>query len=145
MKRAVFGAVRDPKGSVTLWSLGLVLVLFFAGAVALDLWRVVSYHGTLTGIADKAAIAGAAEVDLEALYRNTVELVPDSAARAAEDFARVQPHWDDASMTARASADRSHVSVELTGAVELTLLNMFVPSQVITLTVNSRASPTLFE
>ena len=122
-----------------------MLILFFAGAVALDLWRVVSYHGTLTGIADKAAIAGAAEVDMEALYRNSVELVPEGAARAAEDFARGQPHWDDASMTVRASADRSRVSVEVTGTVEFILLRMFAPPQGVTLNVRSQASPTTFE
>ena len=130
---------------MVLWSLGLVLLLFFAGGLALDLWRVLSHHGTLTGIADKAAVAGAAEIDVDALYQNKLELVPAKAMNAAEAFARAQPEWDLSSMTVQASADRSNVSVELTGTVELTLLQMFVPPQGITVTVNSQASPTLFE
>ena len=145
MKKAGLGGPAGERGSVTLWSLGLVLILLFAGAVALDLWRVVSYHGTLTGIADRAAIAGAAEVDVAALYRNSVELVPDGAARAAEDFARSQPHWDSASMTVRAFADRSRVSVEVSGTVELSLLGMFAPPRGVVLNVQSQASPTVFE
>ena len=136
---------RDERGAVILWSLGLLLLLFFAGGVALDLWRVLSYHGTLTGIADKAAVAGAAEVDANALYANRLVLVPSRAADTAEDFARTQPEWDVATMTVQVSADTSKVWVELAGTVELTLLQMFAPPQGIMVTVDSQASPTLFE
>ena len=135
----------DDRGSVVLWSLGLLLLLFFSGGLALDLWRVVSHHGTLTGIADKAAVAGAAEIDANALYSNRLVLVPGRAVSAAEAFAHTQPEWDGGSMTVRASAGPSEVSVELNGTVELTLLRMFVPPQGLLVTVYSRASPTLFE
>ena len=145
MTEAGLDALDGEQGSVTLWSLGLLLILFFAGAVALDLWRVVSYHGTLTSIADRAAIAGAAEVHVAALYRNSVELVPDRAAWAAEDFARFQPHWDDASMTVHAFADRSTVSVEVSGTIELTLLGKLAPPRVVVLNVRGQATPTVFE
>ena len=128
-----------------LWSLGLLLLLFFTGAVALDLWRVVSRHGTLTGIADKAAVAGAAEIDERALRHNSLRLVPADAVATAEDFAKAQPEWKAASMTVRASADSSRVSVEVTGRVDVTLLQMFASPQAIELTVTSRASPVLFE
>ena len=139
------GLLVDQRGAVIIWSLGLLMLLFFAGGVALDLWRVVSHHGTLTGIADKAAVAGAAEVDLQSLYQNDLVLAPAEAAGVAENFARAQPEWDADSMTVQASADQSHVSVEVTGEVELTLLQMFAPPQGITVTVDSRASPVLFE
>ena len=136
---------RDEQGAVILWSLGLLLLLFFAGGVALDLWRVLSYHGTLTGIADKAAVAGAAEVDTNALYSDRLVLVPNRAAHTAQDFARTQPEWNAATMTVQASAGVSQVRVELAGTIELTLLRMFAPSQGIVVTVHSRASPALFE
>lgn len=135
----------DDRGSVVLWSLGLLLLLFFSGGLALDLWRVVSHHGTLTGIADKAAVAGAAEIDVNALYSNRLVVIPGRAVGTAEAFARAQPEWQDASMVVRATADTSEVSVELTGTVELTLLRMFVPPQGILVVVHSRASPTLFD
>ena len=139
------GSLAGEGGAVILWSLGLLLLLFFAGAIALDLWRVVSSHGAFTGIADKAAVAGAAEIDEPALQRNRLRLVPGAAVATAEDFARAQPEWDDASMTVVATADRTRVSVEVTGQVQLTLLQMFAPSQSIAVTVTSRASPALFE
>ena len=133
------------RGAVILWSLGLLLLLFFSGAVALDLWRVVSSHGTLTGIADKAAVAGAAEIDERALRNNSLRLIPADAVTSAEEFAQAQPEWDSSSMTVRATADRSHVSVALTGRVQVTLLQMFTSPQAVTVTVTSRASPVLFE
>ncbi len=132
-------------GAVIIWSLGLLLLLFFAGAVALDLWRVVSSHGTLTGIADKAAIAGAAEIDARSLSSNQLRLVPTRAVTSAEEFARTQPEWDGAAMTVRATADSSRISVVVTGQVQVSLLRMFASAQAIELTVDSRASPVLFE
>lgn len=132
-------------GAVILWSLGLLLILYFAGAVALDLWRVVSSHGTVTGIADKAAVAGAAEVDGQALRNNSLRLVPTEAVATAEGFAQAQPGWDTASMEVRATADAFHVSVEVTVRVPVTLLQMFASAQTIEITVTSRASPALFE
>ena len=138
-------AMTDQRGAVVLWSLGLVLLLFFAGGLALDLWRVLSYHGTLTGLADKAAVAGATAVDSDALYRNRLELAPRRAEGAAVTFARSQPEWNASSMTVTAVADRASVIVELTGGLKLTLLQMFVPPRGITITVTSRASPTLFQ
>ena len=132
-------------GAVILWSLGLLLLLFFSGAIALDLWRVVSSHGTLTGIADKAAVAGAAEIDERALRSNSLRLIPADAVRTAEAFAHAQPEWDASSMTVRATADSSRVSVSVTGQVEVTLLQMFVSPRAIAVTVTSRASPSLFE
>ncbi len=94
--RSPFG---DDRGTIVLWSLGLLLLLFFSGGLALDLWRVLSHHGTLTGIADKAAVAGAAEIDVNALYSNRLVLVPGRAVGAAEAFARAQPGWEGGSMT----------------------------------------------
>lgn len=145
MRSEVAGRLGDEQGAVILWSLGLVLILFFAGAVAMDLWRVVTYHGTLTGLADKAAVAGATGVDVALLYRNDLVLIPEEAVRKAEAFAQSQPHWEGDSMTVRAFADSSTVWVELTGTVELTLLEVFSPSEGISLTVQGRASPARFD
>lgn len=147
MKRLRGGRERlaGEDGAVIIWSLGLLLLIFFAGAIALDLWRVVSSHGTLTGIADKAAVAGAAEIDERALLSNSLRLIPTDAVATAEDFAQAQPEWDAASMTVRATADSQRVSVDVTGRVQVTLLQMFTSPQAIEVTVTSRASPSLFE
>ncbi|MDE0709641.1 MAG: hypothetical protein OXH89_04340, partial [bacterium] len=82
------------RGAVVLWSLGLLLMLLFAGGLALDLWRVLSRHGTLSGIAYKSAVAGAAQVIESDLYQNRLVLDPDLAEEAALRFAEDQPDWN---------------------------------------------------
>ena len=138
-------ASKSEQGAVVIWSMGLILLLFFAGGLALDLWRVLSQHGTLTGIADKAAIAAANELDEDALFQNNhLRLNHTDAKRTAVRFAKDQPEWTDA-MTVKATVEdypnRSEVRVEVSGQVHLTLLRLFAPPQGITVTVNSQASP----
>ena len=134
------------RGAVVLWSLGLLLMLYFAGGLALDLWRVLSRHGTLSGIAYKSAVAGAAEVVESDLYLNKVVLDPAQARAAAIRFAEAQPDWDNSSMTMPApQADQSEIVVTLTERVPLTLMRVFAPAGEITITVTARASPTEFE
>ena len=128
------------RGAVVIWSLGLILMLFFAGGMALDLWRVLSWHGTLTGIADKAALAAANELADHALFQNRLELDRPKAERKAEEFARNQPGWE-TSMTVEAEAERSSVEVTVSGEVQLTLLRLFAPPRGITVAVTSRAAP----
>lgn len=137
------GAAGD-RGAVVLWSLGLLLMLLFAGGLALDLWRVLSQHGTLAGIAYKSAVAGAAQVVESDLYRNRVVLDPDLAEEAARRFAEDQPDWDD-SMNLSPEASESEIVVELTETVPLTLMRMFAPAGGIPVTVTARASPAEFE
>lgn len=135
---------KSEQGAVVIWSLGLILLLFFAGGLALDLWRVLSQHGTLTGIADKTAIAAANELDENALFQNDLKLDHTKAKETAVRFAKDQPEWTEA-MTVKATVEdypnRSEVRVEVSGEVQLTLLRLFAPPQGITVTVNSQASP----
>ena len=126
---------------MVIWSLGLILMLFFAGGLALDLWRVLSWHGTLAGIADKAALAAANELAEHALFYNRLELNRSEAERTAKEFAQNQPEWAEDSMTVEADAERLRVQVTVRGEVQLTLLRMFAPPQGITLSATGRASP----
>ncbi len=119
-------------------------MLFFAGGLALDLWRVLARHGTLSGIAYKSAVAGAAQVVESDLYRNNVVLDPDRAEEAARRFAEDQPDWDN-SMSLTPEASESEIVVEITETVSLTLMRMFAPAGGITVTVTARASPAEFE
>ena len=137
------GAAGD-RGAVVLWSLGLLLMLFFAGGLALDLWRVLSRHGTLSGIAYKSAVAGAAQVVESDLYQNRLLLDPDLAEEVARRFAEGQPDWDD-SMKLTPDASRSAIVVEITETVPLTLMRMFTSAGGIPVTVTARASPVEFE
>ena len=149
------GARRLPsgreQGAVVIWSMGLILLLFFAGGLALDLWRVLSQHGTLTGIADKAAVAAANELDEFALWENRfdpdnrLKLDPADAELTAERFTHAQPEWNDTMTIKVTFPNPSTVQVEVSGEVHLTLLRLFAPPQGITVTVNSKASPAVIK
>lgn len=56
------------RGSVTIWTLGLAVVLLLFGGVALDFWRGLALQRELAAAADSAAIAAASGID-ETEYR----------------------------------------------------------------------------
>ncbi len=87
-RRPNIGARRE-SGTITLWMLGLCLMLFLLGGISLDLWRAFSERRSLAATADAAAVAGASALD-EAEYRNSgaVRLVPADAQRRARRIAR---------------------------------------------------------
>jgi Flp pilus assembly protein TadG len=58
---------RREAGTITLWMLGLCLMLFLLGGISLDLWRAFSERRSLAATADAAAVAGASALD-EAAY-----------------------------------------------------------------------------
>ncbi len=102
------------RGSITIWLLGLVLLLFGLGAVVLDLWSVLSARVELDALVDSAAIAAASALDEEALRAGEgIVLVPVGArARAAGVLAADPPDafavsvvGDEVTVTARTSAD----------------------------------------
>ena len=145
---------KSEQGAMVIWSMGLILLLFFAGGLALDLWRVISQHGTLTGIADKAAIAAANKLDEDAIWRphqgldldNRLKLDPVKAEQTAVKFAQAQPEWNNTmpvNAAVETGTNRSVIRVEVSGEVQLTLLRLFAPPQGITVTVDSKASPCL--
>ena len=128
-----------------IWSLGLILMLCFAGGLALDLWRVLSQRGPLIAVADKAALAAANELAEHALYYDRLELDRSEAEKRAKEFAREQLKllgWDDHSMAVEVELkDRNKVEVKVSGKVQLTLLQLFAPPQGIAVSVTSRAFP----
>ena len=76
------------RGSVTVWTLGMVLVVMFLGAISFDLWSGFATRREYAGAADQAAQAGANALD-EALFRSTGERKLDP--QRAEDARRRQP------------------------------------------------------
>ncbi len=66
--------MREDRGSVTLWVLGLSMALLFFGGLGLDYWRGLMLQRELAAVADSAAVAGASGID-EAIYRASGELV----------------------------------------------------------------------
>jgi Flp pilus assembly protein TadG len=119
--------VRGARGTVTLWLLGLCLMLFSLGGISLDLWRGFSERRSLAATADAAALAGASAID-ESRYRTSgaVVLVPARAeARARAHVARQLDR--DALRAVSVHADDEAVTVVVHGDVGFTLLGLLRP------------------
>ena len=112
------------RGSVTVWTLGMVLVVLFLGAISFDLWSGFSTRRQYAGAADQAAQAGANALD-ETLFRSTGErrLDPQRAKSLALDNLAAQELRDVTDVAIDASAEQ--VTVELTATVDVGLLRIF--------------------
>jgi len=117
----------NERGSITLWVLGLTVMMLFLGGISLDLWRAFEVRQDLAAMADSAANAGASRIDADT-YRSTGILILDErAARDAVD-ASLDAQQDAGKITARQAPDidGAVISVTLEGEVDFTLLNIFL-------------------
>ncbi|HEX6947504.1 MAG TPA: pilus assembly protein TadG-related protein [Acidimicrobiia bacterium] len=118
--------MRTERGSVTMWMLGLSLLLLAFGGLAVDYWRALALQRELAAVADSAAVAGASGID-EGAYRATGELIldPDRAfalvARSI-DFQGVE--LTDVEVTF--GPGNGSVTVSVWGEVEPGLLGLFI-------------------
>ena len=102
------------RGSVTIWVLGLSMLLLVFGGLAVDYWRALALQRELAAVADSAAIAAASGID-EAIYRETGQVVLEPTrsrdlAEAAVDWQGVEVVGLDVAVVP-ASAQRSTESV----------------------------------
>ena len=117
---------RDERGSVTIWMLGLSLLLLLFGGLALDFWRGLSLQRELSAVADSAAIAAGSGID-EEVYRSLGDVRLDPARARGLALASIDAQDVDlVAMAIVVSADGSAVTVTLTAAVELGLLGVLV-------------------
>ncbi len=129
-----FGVVRagdGERGSITIWLLGLAVMLLFVGGLSLDLWRAISARQLLANAADAAAIAGSTGLDT-ARFRDTGEVVLDpavAAQRVRDSLARQGGVPLVAAPAVEVDPDPPRVEVVLTGQVRLTLLRVLLPDQ----------------
>jgi len=126
---------------MTLWLLGLCLMLFALGGISLDLWRAFSERRSLAATADAAALAGASAID-EEQYRSSgaIALVPGLAESRARDH--IAHQLDRASLRGVAVyADTSAVTVVVRGSVGFTLLGVLVPHDRFDVQVTATATP----
>lgn len=132
--------VAHDRGSVTVWTLGMVLVVLFLGAISFDLWSGFSTRRQYAGAADQAAQAGANALD-EALYRSTGErkLDPDRAETLAADNLAAQALPNISEIVIEATADQ--VVVELTATVDVGLLRIFGGGDPLVVHVRSVGQP----
>ena len=115
------------RGSLTLWTLGLAVMVLFLGGISLDLWRAFEVRQDLAAMADSAATAGASRIDT-AVYRETGDLVIDERAARDAVEANLDSQQDRDRITNRSGpdVDGAVVTVTLEGDVEFTLLRLFL-------------------
>lgn len=128
-------------GTITMWMLGLCVMLFLLGGVSLDLWRAFSERRSLASTADAAAVAGASALD-EAAYRSSgvVRLVPADAQRRAQGSLAEQLDRR-ALRDARVVATQDEVRVTVGGSVDFSLLQIVAPGDEFGITVHATARP----
>lgn len=132
---------RRESGTITMWMLGLCLMLFLLGGISLDLWRAFSERRSLAASADAAAVAGASALD-EAAYRSSgvVRLVPADAQRRAQ--ASLAEQLDRRALRdARVDATETEVTVTVGGSVDFSLLQIVAPGDEFDITVRATARP----
>jgi Flp pilus assembly protein TadG len=118
--------VNRDRGSVTIWVLGLVLLVLALGGLSIDLWRGVVARKAVVAVADAAAVAGASGID-ETAWRNGELALDGSRAKAlAERVILSEPNamllrW-------RIDATSAEITVTVEREVDLTLLRLTDPA-----------------
>jgi hypothetical protein len=132
----------DERGTVTLWVLGLCLMMLFVGGIALDLWRAFSERRALAGVVDAAAVAGASGIDTDT-YRATGELRLDPTLSEALAWENLDAQEDTRSLIdAAVEATTGDVSVTAAGRVDCALLRIFLSGEEpFRVTVRATAEP----
>jgi len=116
----------NDRGSITLWTLGLTVMVLFLGGISLDLWRAFEVREDLAAMADSAANAGASYVDATT-FRDTGVLILDGPAAAAAAGANLDAQQDSAKILNRTIATNGPVlTVTVEGEVSFTLLQIFL-------------------
>ena len=129
----------DERGSITLWVLGLTVMVLFLGGISLDLWRAFEIREDLAAMADSAANAGASQVD-GPTYRGTGTLQLDGPAAAAAANANLNAQQDSGRITNRTiTATGPILTVRLEGEVGFTLLRIFLGAGSVSITATGSA------
>jgi uncharacterized membrane protein len=135
---------RGQHGSVTIWGLGLTVIIALFAGIVIDTWRVFATRQDLSGMADSAAIAGATAIDIGRLDgTGEITLDPAAAELRARDYLQSQDGWDGTiSYGIVAAADGSAIAVTLERDVDFTLLGPLLPGEApLHIAVTAQASP----
>jgi uncharacterized membrane protein len=111
---------------MTMWMLGLTLLLLAFGGLAIDYWRGLALQRELAAVADSAAIAGASGID-EVRYRQTGEVVLDPNRATALAMQSIEFQGVSLASTEIAvSDDGTSVEVSVEAVLDLGLLGVLV-------------------
>lgn len=135
---------RAEAGTITLWLLGICLVLFGLGGISLDLWRAFSERRALAATADAAALAGASAID-ESGYRASGTVLLDPVVAESRARAHIAGQFDHAALrSVTIHADTEAVTVVVHGTVGFTLLGVLAPRGELDVQVTATAIPRRF-
>ncbi len=136
--------MRDDRGSMTIWMLGLSVLLLLFGGLAIDFWRALALQRELSAMADSAAIAAASGID-EVRYRESGEVVLDPFRARELGVASIEEQdVDPLSFQVATDGAGLTVSVIVVDAVELGLLGLLVDqTEPLTVRAEATASPRL--
>lgn len=132
---------RREDGSITLWMIGVCVMLLFLGGISLDLWRAFSERRALAARVDSASIAGGSGIDEDAFrQRDIVELDPSRAEAMAD--ANLEAQRPDPWLVSQSvSANTQAVTVSATGRVPFTLLGVLLHGRPFMITVSATVRP----
>lgn len=132
------------RGSVTIWMLGLSVLLLLFGGLAIDFWRALALQRELAAVADSAAVAAASGID-EEHYRATGEVILDATrAQVLGTASMTAQDLDPVSFEVVTTVDGLSVNVVVVDVVELGLLGLFVDqTEPLTVRAEATASPRL--
>ena len=114
---------------MTVWVLGLSILLLFLGGFSVDLWRAFTERRVVAGMADGAVVVGATAIDVDA-WRDAgvVELDPGEAQARMSGYLTSHPEWDPA-MDVTISPSVDGVVVRIEQEVDFTLLRILLPGE----------------
>ncbi len=127
----------DQRGQVSLFALGLALVVLAVTGLAVDGTRAMLLRRSLQNVADAAALQAADALDVERIYhRGPVRLDQESAVAAAAAALRMRGFDALSSIV----VDDASITVVLRGAVDTTFLGL-VGIESVPVAVESVARP----
>ena len=116
--------MRSDRGSMTLWVLGLSVLMLAFGGLALDYWRALALQRELASVADSAAVAAASGID-EEIYRSSGDVVLD--AQRSRLLATAAVEWQEMDiLDSQVDVAPASVTVTLTAEIELGLFRILV-------------------
>jgi Flp pilus assembly protein TadG len=125
------GRLRDERGSVLITGLLLTLALLMVLGAAVDIGHAFIVRRDLTSLADDAALAGAQQLDQQAIHQGQLALNPQQAQAAALATLTGEP-----GIQAHADATAADVHVQVTRRFPTILLRLVGLSD---LTVSAQA------
>ncbi len=133
---------KPESGQVTLFGIGLVVVLVFVGGVSLDLWRVLGTQRALSEMADGAAAAGGNGIDTSAIWSGGDPVLdPELAEALAYENLAAQTDREGFVGARIDASSGEQIVVVVNGEVDLVLLDMFGRVPPIEIQVTATARP----